>query len=90
MQGVPVLVHCLCFDQVTAQAKEDSFRQLRRVAEKAVFRFALLDPGHPGGLCVSAQEEESEVDVVGLLEFRESEMRQLEQAACLLLRQACS
>ncbi|CAE7028556.1 unnamed protein product [Symbiodinium natans] len=45
--------------EVTAQAKEDSYRQLRRVAEK---------------------EEESELDVVGLLEFRESEMRQLEQA----------
>ncbi|CAE7713584.1 unnamed protein product [Symbiodinium pilosum] len=44
--------------EVTAQAREDSFRQLRRVAEK---------------------EEESELDVVGLLEFRESEMRQLEQ-----------
>ena len=31
-------------------------------------------------VCEITQEEESELDVVGLLEFRESEMRQLEQA----------
>eukprot|EP00434_Breviolum_minutum_P001219 symbB.v1.2.001067.t1/scaffold33.1/size517934/19 len=43
--------------EVAASAHENTFRQVRRVAEK---------------------EEETEADVLGLLEFRECEMRQLE------------